>query len=571
MEILPSSGGARPPRRGTAVTAYRGGDRRGLLAESRPPGLSFSVACVVIALVFAAAALGARDAVPGPSSLDIVTPRVSAVAVTLALVLGALGLVRWRLLGVSSGLVLTASAVIYGVGTSGVGSLVRDDLLTASTAVWLPHVWRLVAVAVLLAALLVPDVDTGVRPRRLVAGVLVLGSALLLLVEVWPGGGRAIVGVGPRPGNLLAEPWPAIPTTMVLLCGVAAIVAGFRRRHHLTAWFGLAFVAAALSETLTHLVPVLSAERRLGAAALVATGLAYAVHGLVRDLVRTYRLQGGRLRDSVTATRTTEARLNADQAARQERAHEVRNALAAIDAATSLLHLHHEHMPTELRGELSDGISVEVRRLQHLVCSPAPSELGRFRLSEAIAALVTCARSQGTEVTVDVPDDLIAYGRPVETAQVLQNLIQNAQRYGGSRVMLAASVEGGHVIIRVQDRGPGVDPDEAEAIFARGGRGAAAAGTEGDGLGLFVSRRLIRDQGGDLHLEPPTDAGGASFAVTLPGFREAAVEELLDEGDERDEAPHTAGRLFVVHPAGDRPRRSGPVEDDRDVREPLAR
>jgi signal transduction histidine kinase len=570
MGTVPSLGRSRPSKRRTTVTAYRGADRRGLVAEGRPPGVSFSVACVVIGLVFAVSVLTTRGAGPLPSNLDIVAKEVGAIAVTLALVLGALGVVRWRLLGVSSGLALTASAVIYGVGTLGVSSLVGDELLTASTFIWIPHVSRLVAPSVLLIALIVPDVDTGVRPRRLMGAVLVLGLTLLVAVQAWPAGGRAIVGTGPRPAGAAESLWTAFPTLVVLVVGLGAIWAGHRRRHHVTAWFGLAFVAAGLSEVLVHGVAVPSAERLLSAAVLVAVGLAYAVYGLVRDLCRSYRLQGGRLLDSVTATRTTEARLNADHAAQKERAHEARNALAAIEAATSLLQRHHEQMTSELRTELSDGISDEVRRLQHLVCSPAPSELGRFRLSEAIAALVTCARSQGTEVAVDVPDDLIAYGRPAETAQVLQNLIQNAQRYGGSWLTLTASIESSHVVIRVQDRGPGIAVEEAGPIFERGVRGAAAEGTVGDGLGLSVSRRLMRDQGGELVLEPPSAVGGASFAVTLPGFREAPVEELLEEGDDRGQATNTVGQLFVVPSASDRPRSPGVIEDDRGVREPLA-
>ena len=63
----------------------------------------------------------------------------------------------------------------------------------------------------------------------------------------------------------------------------------------------------------------------------------------------------------------------------------------------------------------------------------------------------------------------------------------------------------------VSDRGPGLAEGQVATLFQRGARGPASRGS---GLGLHVSRTLMRQQGGDLVLREHVD--GATFAITLP-------------------------------------------------------
>ena len=60
-------------------------------------------------------------------------------------------------------------------------------------------------------------------------------------------------------------------------------------------------------------------------------------------------------------------------------------------------------------------------------------------------------------------------------------------------------------------------PEDRDRLFGRYERGAAGAGAEGTGLGLYVSRELCRAMGGDLVLEPADPGPGAAFTVLLPG------------------------------------------------------
>jgi signal transduction histidine kinase len=111
---------------------------------------------------------------------------------------------------------------------------------------------------------------------------------------------------------------------------------------------------------------------------------------------------------------------------------------------------------------------------------------------------------------------LVTDGRRVR--QILLNLLSNAIKFTeeGTAVTVRLRVaDGGGVAIDVLDRGPGVPPEEREAIFAAYRQVNRAHGEVGTGLGLTVSRALARLLGGDITV---TDApgGGACFTLVLP-------------------------------------------------------
>jgi signal transduction histidine kinase len=552
--------------------AYHGRDRRGLIVEDRAPGVAFHLATVGLLVMVVVAANLPRLAGP---ELDrtALAGQLDAVAFASAVLLCTLCLLRWRLVGDVAVLYLGVAAGVYGVATLGVGGLVAETTDLGGTSwAWLPPAGRAVGAALVVAALLSPEVDARRSLPRIAAIAVLALTALIGLFHLSPGIGHLFVSQGDRaPAGLeVVASWGLITTVAWGVLGVVAVVLGFRRRRHVFAWFGLGLLALAFAEGVAASVAPMAGVPRVGPPTLVAIGVFLALGGTVRELARAYRQQGGRLLASVTAEATTEAKLHADHAFQAERAHEARNVLAAIEAATKTLQHHHDRLDAASRVALSEGISAQVRQMQSLVApKPGSGEPGRFRPSEAIASLVTFARSQGAEVEVDVPDHLVAVGRPAETTQVLQNLFQNAQRYGRGRIEVRAERDGDHVVLRLSDNGPGVHRSERERVFARGVRGRAAKGTPGEGLGLFVSQRLMRDQGGELRLEDATSGGGACFAVVLPGFSELP-EQTLDELHERVQPDH-AGQLLVLPSTRQPSDRPVAVDDDGGRRSDLAR
>ena len=72
--------------------------------------------------------------------------------------------------------------------------------------------------------------------------------------------------------------------------------------------------------------------------------------------------------------------------------------------------------------------------------------------------------------------------------------------------------------VLVEDRGPGVPPEDRERIFERFARaGGQKAGT-GSGLGLSIVARTVHNHGGDVWCENRPD-GGTSFVIRLPRAR----------------------------------------------------
>jgi signal transduction histidine kinase len=100
-------------------------------------------------------------------------------------------------------------------------------------------------------------------------------------------------------------------------------------------------------------------------------------------------------------------------------------------------------------------------------------------------------------------------------SQILMPVLENALRYGRSKVSIRVTRDGGAVDFTVCDDGPGVRPEEAEVVFVPGARGSAARGKRGSGLGLSLARRLARSAGGDVVARAP-EHGGGELVIKLP-------------------------------------------------------
>ncbi len=114
---------------------------------------------------------------------------------------------------------------------------------------------------------------------------------------------------------------------------------------------------------------------------------------------------------------------------------------------------------------------------------------------------------------------------PVRMEQVLLNLIlnaRNAMKPGGGRltVIIEPADTPGYVAIRIRDTGCGIPAEHLRQIFdpfftTRGAGDAAGTGGGGTGLGLPVARDLVRQAGGEIHVDS-TPGRGSTFSVLLP-------------------------------------------------------
>lgn len=106
-------------------------------------------------------------------------------------------------------------------------------------------------------------------------------------------------------------------------------------------------------------------------------------------------------------------------------------------------------------------------------------------------------------------------------AQIILNLLSNAEKYGGRdilvRVRREESPNGAVGSVEVLDRGPGIPPKKREAIFEPFQRlhDSLASGVSGSGLGLTLARRMARAHRGDV-IYSPREGGGSCFTLTVP-------------------------------------------------------
>jgi len=148
--------------------------------------------------------------------------------------------------------------------------------------------------------------------------------------------------------------------------------------------------------------------------------------------------------------------------------------------------------------------------------TPAPVPLGAI-LADAAAFARSLPGGHPFEEVASCNARVLADAERI--TQVLRNLIGNAGKHtpAGIPIALRASHQGDRVRIKVADRGPGINLNDRERIFEKFGRGQHAAGghVPGLGLGLYLSRRIVRAHGGELGVEE-TPGGGATFWFTLP-------------------------------------------------------
>ncbi|HEU0108161.1 MAG TPA: HAMP domain-containing sensor histidine kinase, partial [Vicinamibacteria bacterium] len=143
-------------------------------------------------------------------------------------------------------------------------------------------------------------------------------------------------------------------------------------------------------------------------------------------------------------------------------------------------------------------------------------EEARTRLAERAARAeleVAFAPREGGPVPVRVDRGAIE--------QVLLNLVDNACKYAARstppRIDVRLETSAGRALVRVSDHGPGLSAADRRRLFqpfSKSDRDAANS-APGIGLGLALSRRLARAQGGDLTLDA-SGRGGAVFVLSLP-------------------------------------------------------
>jgi two-component system phosphate regulon sensor histidine kinase PhoR len=214
--------------------------------------------------------------------------------------------------------------------------------------------------------------------------------------------------------------------------------------------------------------------------------------------------------------------------------HELRTPVTAIqgyaetllrgtaDAATSRQFLEIIHRHGRRLGSLVD----DVLKLTALEDRPREDVI-REEISVADAAISAAdtirarADAANVRVEVDVPHGLVTTGDPTALEQVLENLVDNAVKYGakpsGGVVRVVGHEENGVAIVTVSDEGAGIEAPHLPRLFERFYRVDPSRSRErgGTGLGLAIVKQLVESMGGEVTVASSTTPPSTGTTFTI--------------------------------------------------------
>ncbi|MEO3997096.1 sensor histidine kinase [Mesorhizobium sp. CAU 1732] len=238
------------------------------------------------------------------------------------------------------------------------------------------------------------------------------------------------------------------------------------------------------------------------------------------------------------------ARIEAIESFAADVSHELKNPLTSLRSAVETLPLAKNETS---RDRLMEVIQHDVRRLDRLItdisdasrldAELARDDASRVDLLKLVQDLAGASREAGRHkraVAIEVRTakkdqparDFYVPGHDLRLGQVLTNLIENARSFvpdDKGRILITLSRSPRHVIVTVDDNGPGIHVEDIERIFERfyTDRPSGEAFGQNSGLGLSISRQIVEAHGGRLTAEniagtKPGEFQGARFVVTLP-------------------------------------------------------
>lgn len=165
----------------------------------------------------------------------------------------------------------------------------------------------------------------------------------------------------------------------------------------------------------------------------------------------------------------------------------------------------------------SIGGLLDLSRLESAAWEPR-REL--FEFGEILGtAILRIPQKLRWRVSFDLPDDLpVLYVDFQQWTRVLENLLENALSYSPpeSPVRVSASYTDDEICIRVADSGPGIAPEDRDRVFDKFYRGRGSERVHsGTGLGLSVTREIVRFHGGRIWVED-VEPHGARMVIALP-------------------------------------------------------
>lgn len=344
---------------------------------------------------------------------------------------------------------------------------------------------------------------TGAPPERSLSAIFGLHTRFIRLHQ-----GVVIVGPTIRIENLLEIGATALAISLAITIGVAWAIG-----HWIT------------RQAIVPLTAVTQELRRFAAGDFVPSTLETRDESELGELVDAYNAAAAQVVAAFSERERTEQHLRLFLG---EAGHEMRTPLTVISAYLEVLDKGGLDGAT-LSPETLQTLRTETRRLRSLVervmslARMEGSDRSRSELldvtevAEDAIAHVTSAQGGDVRLT-STAADVVVLAEPWALQEAIGNLVDNAVRYGGgTQVDVAIAQEEDDIVVRVGDRGPGVNEADRAQLFRHFFRGEQAVGKTGSGLGLAIVSRAAARLGGDVALES-SEPQRTVFRLTIPRY-----------------------------------------------------
>ncbi|MBM0104999.1 response regulator [Steroidobacter sp. S1-65] len=244
-------------------------------------------------------------------------------------------------------------------------------------------------------------------------------------------------------------------------------------------------------------------------------------------------------------------------------AHELRNPLAALSAASHLLAK--SSQKPHLAELARDALQRQVAHMAHLLdalLDVARITHGRVHLTKEYIPLQTCIdaaletikpllATRPHELSVELPQvSPRVHADRVRVTQILVNLLTNAIKYTDAvgRVRLRVETVGSEVVISVQDTGIGIPPEDLDRVFEMFSqtRPAMHRSDGGLGIGLSLVRSLVQMHGGSVRAHSAGIGQGSEFVVRLPLALDQAATAGPDHRNSAEPKRTSARRILIA-------------------------